>query len=169
MLKSPLPCLRKAACMICGLQRAGGNKDGPEIGVPGSNEWIHGHWQGLGNRTSVGEREMASTGHDAGGLGAGLHLLAPQGIHCLLRPVPRLVTEFRGWLVCATGTASCPYMPVGLPSPHPLPTPHLDSCLHFSGVRPCFSHPRMGIPFIGQHLEGSLLRGALCGLPPGSG
>lgn len=25
-------------------------------------EWTHGHWQGLCNRTSVGEREMANSG-----------------------------------------------------------------------------------------------------------
>lgn len=69
----PAPCPRLAAYMICGVQRVRGNKDGTEVGVPGYDEQTHGHWQGLGKRTSLGE--MASMGgvvmHGGVGLGWG--------------------------------------------------------------------------------------------------
>ena len=39
--------------------KAAGNKDGTEVGVPGYSEQAHGHQQGLGIRTSLGEMASA--------------------------------------------------------------------------------------------------------------
>lgn len=122
-------------------------------------EWTHGHWQGLCNRTSVGEKEMANSG----GVMIGVWGWASSPGSVGEKLSPWSPSSEAGSCV-ATGTARCLYTPKGLPIPHPS-AKSLACTFWVSCLAP--PHSRMGIPFTGQHRKKSLLMEVLCGFLPG--